>query len=51
MHENAYTYLHVTFCNIKRCDTGMGNATCKDTSKHTFGVVRGIVDHRPEISG
>ena len=32
-------YLHVTFCYIKRSDTGMCDTTGEDTTKHTLGVI------------
>lgn len=37
------TYLHVTFCYIKRGDTGMGDTTGEGTADQTFRVVREVV--------
>ena len=36
-------YLHVTFCDIERCDTGVGDTASEGTTEHTFCVVGGIV--------
>jgi hypothetical protein len=44
-----WTYLHVTFCDIKRCDTGMGDTAGEDTTEHTLGIIRCVVGHRPKI--
>jgi hypothetical protein len=37
------TCLYVTFCDIERSDTCVGEATGKSTAEHTLGVVGGIV--------
>ncbi len=44
------TDLHVTFCDIKGSNTGMGEATSEDTTKHALGVVASIVGDETEIT-
>ena len=47
--ETEPTYLHVTFCDIKRCNTSVGETARKSTTKHTLGVVARIVGYGSKI--
>jgi len=36
IEDKIFFYLHVTFCDIKRSNTGMGKTTSKDTPKEAL---------------
>jgi hypothetical protein len=40
------TYLHVAFCDIQRCDTGVGEATGDSTTEHALGIIGSIMRDR-----
>ena len=44
-------YLHVAFGNIKWGDASVGETTCKNTAKHTLGIVRSVVGDRAKMPG
>jgi hypothetical protein len=33
------TDLDVTFCNIERCDAGVGDTTGQNTTEHALGII------------
>ena len=43
-------YLHVTFGDIKRRNTSVGQTAGEGTTKHALGVVRDIMGHRADVS-
>ena len=43
------SHLHVTFCDINRRNTSVGETARKSTTKHTLGVVARIVGDGAEI--
>ena len=47
--DKTATYLHVTFCDVQRRNTSVGETARKDTAEHRLGVVAGIVGNGSKV--